>query len=56
MLTYELDGKNKYFTLYSRIRGDILSGKLKKGEKLPSKRTLAENLCVERSFPGSLPK
>ena len=46
MLTYELDGKNKYFTLYSRIRGDILSGKLKKGEKLPSKRTLAENLCV----------
>ena len=46
MLTYELDGKNKYYSLYSKIRGDILSGRLEKGEQLPSKRTLAQNLCV----------
>lgn len=46
MLTYDINGKNKYYSLYSAIRGDILSGRLKKGEKLPSKRALAENLCV----------
>lgn len=46
MLTYQLENKNKYWSLYSRIRGDILSGKLSGGERLPSKRALAENLCV----------
>lgn len=46
MLTYDLKGKNKYWSLYSYIRGDILKGRLKSGDKLPSKRALAENLCV----------
>lgn len=46
MLTYDLKGKNKYYTLYSYIRDDILSGRLKSGERLPSKRALAENLSV----------
>lgn len=46
MLTYQLKGKNKYWSLYSYIREDILSGKLKSGSKLPSKRTLAEDLSV----------
>ena len=46
MLTYNLDGKNKYYTLYCRIRDDILSGNLKGGERLPSKRALALNLSV----------
>ncbi|MCD8041132.1 MAG: PLP-dependent aminotransferase family protein [Clostridia bacterium] len=45
MLTYELR-KNKYYSLYSHICSDILSGRLKAGEKLPSKRTLAQNLGV----------
>ena len=45
MLTYNLDG-NKYLSLYKSIRKDILSGKLKKGQKLPSKRALAQNLSV----------
>lgn len=46
MLTYNLQGKQKYYTLYNCIRDDILNGKLKHGEKLPSKRALAENLSV----------
>ena len=46
MLTYSLDKNNKYFSLYRRIRDDILSGKIKGGSKLPSKRELAENLSV----------
>lgn len=46
MLTYELKDKNKYYSLYAAIRDDILSGKLKSGEKLPSKRALALNLSV----------
>ena len=46
MLNYELDGKNKYYSLYSLIRRDILAGKLKKGFRLPSKREMAENLSV----------
>lgn len=46
MLTYNLKGKNKYYTLYSLIRDDILCGKLKRGERLPSKRALAEELSV----------
>lgn len=46
MLTYDLKGKNKYWSLYSYIRDDILCGRLKSGERLPSKRALAENLSV----------
>ena len=46
MLTYDLKGKNKYYSLYAYIRDDILSGRLKGGERLPSKRIMAENLCV----------
>ena len=51
MLTYELKkspGVPLYEALYRCIRGDILSGKLQPGEKLPSKRALAENLEVSK--------
>ena len=51
MLTYELrkaPGLPLYEALYRCIRGDILSGKLKPGEKLPSKRALAEHLEVSK--------
>ena len=51
MLTYELKkapGVPLYEALYRCIRGDILSGKLAPGEKLPSKRTLAQNLEVSK--------
>ncbi len=46
MLTYQLDEKNKYYSLYYLIREDILHGQLKAGEKLPGKRTLAKHLAV----------
>ena len=51
MLTYELKkspGVPLYEGLYRCIRQDILSGKLKPGEKLPSKRALAQNLEVSK--------
>ena len=51
MVTYELKkapGVPLYEALYRCIRGDILSGKLKPGEKLPSKRALAQNLEVSK--------
>ena len=51
MLTYELNkspGVPLYEALYRCIRSDILSGNLKPGEKLPSKRALAENLEVSK--------
>ena len=51
MLTYELKkspGVPLYEALYRCIRGDILSGKLSPGEKLPSKRALAQNLEVSK--------
>ena len=51
MLTYELKkspGVPLYEALYRHILGDILSGNLKPGEKLPSKRALAENLEVSK--------
>ncbi|MBQ8402867.1 MAG: PLP-dependent aminotransferase family protein [Clostridia bacterium] len=35
-----------YLYLYSEIKKDILSGKIKSGEKLPSKRTFAEHIGV----------
>ncbi|MGN0824441.1 MAG: PLP-dependent aminotransferase family protein [Candidatus Coproplasma sp.] len=46
MLTYQLDEKNKYYSLYYNIREDILHGNLKAGEKLPGKRTLAKHLAI----------
>lgn len=52
MLTYELKkapGLPLYEALYRSIRGDILSGKLPAGHRLPSKRTLAAHLEVSKS-------
>ncbi len=46
MPIYELNCGNKYYTLYKNIRRDILSGRLKGGEKLPSKRVFARELGV----------
>ncbi len=51
MLTYELKkspGVPLYEALYRCIRGDILSGQLAPGEKLPSKRALAQHLEVSK--------
>ena len=51
MLTYELKkspGVPLYEALYRCIRGDILSGVLKPGEKLPSKRALSSHLEVSK--------
>ena len=51
MLTYELKkspGVPLYEALYRCIRGDILAGRLKSGQKLPSKRALAQNLGVSK--------
>ena len=51
MLTYELKkspGVPLYEALYRCIRGDILSGALAAGEKLPSKRALATHLEVSK--------
>ena len=49
MLTYDLEtreGLSLYEYLYRRIRDDILSGALAAGERLPSKRALAEHLRI----------
>ena len=49
MLTYNLENENnlpKYIYLYQLIRDDIVNGKLKEGERLPSKRSLATHLNV----------
>ena len=49
MLTYSLEergGLPLYEYLYRCIRADILSGVLHVGERLPSKRALAEHLGV----------
>ncbi len=51
MLTYELKkspGVPLYEALYRCIRQDILTGTLKAGEKLPSKRALSQNLEVSK--------
>ena len=51
MLTYELKkspGVPLYEALYRSIRADILNGTLVPGEKLPSKRALAENLEISK--------
>ena len=49
MLTYRMDdrgGKKKGDFLYESIKQDILAGKLRSGEKMPSKRAFAEHLGV----------
>ena len=49
MLTYPMDARGDlplYEYLYRRIRQDILDGTLLSGERLPSKRALAEHLHV----------
>lgn len=51
MRTYVLDANAKtplYEQLYRALKEDILSGEIKGGEKLPSKRTLAEHLNISR--------
>ena len=51
MRTYELKkapGVPLYEALYRCIRADILSGALLPGEKLPSKRALAQNLEISK--------
>ena len=49
MLTYSLEERGAlplYEYLYRRIRQDILSGTLSSGDRLPSKRALAEHLRI----------
>lgn len=49
MLTYNIDDRGVttlYEFLYKSIKNDILDGKIRADEKLPSKRTLAEHLKV----------
>ena len=49
MLTYNLDDRGGiplYEYLYNCIKKDILQGKIKADEKLPSKRELAKNLSI----------
>ena len=49
MLTYNFTNKGSdslYEYLYKCIKNDIINGKLKVGEKLPSKRTFAKNLGI----------
>lgn len=49
MLTYSFENKGKltlYEYLYRCIKQDILEGKLKKDERLPSKRNLAKHLNI----------
>lgn len=49
MLTYDMNTRGKYTLyefLYRSIKIDILSGKIKSGDKLPSKRSLANHLDI----------
>lgn len=49
MITFELNEYSKktlYQELYENIKRDIISGELKAGEKLPSKRALAAHLKI----------
>lgn len=49
MLTYNFENRGKqslYEYLYNCIKEDILSGKIKAGEKLPSKREMAKNHSI----------
>ena len=56
MLTYFMDARGKqrkYRFLYHAIRRDILTKKLLPGERLPSKRALAEHLGLSLSTVGN---
>lgn len=49
MIARELKKQGKkplYEILYENVKNDIISGRIKQGEKLPSKRTLAERINV----------
>ena len=49
MLTYDFSGRGKmavYECLYRDIKRDILEGRIREGEKLPSKRSLARHLEI----------
>ena len=49
MITYDmrdLADESLYEYLYRKIREDILAGRLKKGERMPSKRSFAKNQGV----------
>ncbi len=47
MLTYDFDSRfTLYDSLYQNIKADILQGKLKANQKLPSKRSLAQHLKI----------
>ncbi|MGN0660735.1 MAG: GntR family transcriptional regulator, partial [Oscillospiraceae bacterium] len=49
MLTYsfaDIGSESIYIYLYKCIKNDILSGVLRAGEKLPSKRSFAKNLGI----------
>lgn len=49
MLTYAMDKRGdhpRYYYLYKQMKEDILAGRLKTNEKLPSKRSLAEHLGI----------
>ena len=49
MLTYsfvDLGSDSLYEHLYKCIKNDIMSGQLKSGDKLPSKRSFAKNLDI----------
>ena len=50
MLTYDLQAGDqpKYYRLYTCIREDILRAELPPGQKLPSKRALAEHLSLSK--------
>lgn len=58
MLTYDFENRGKislYEYLYHCIKQDILSGKIRAGEKLPSKREMAKNhnisvITVENAY------
>lgn len=41
-------GKTKYYSLMEKLKGDILSGKIKPGEKLPSENELSEAFHISR--------
>ena len=51
MLTYTMNEKSKiplYEQLYRNIKTDIINGKIKSGEKLPSKRVLCTHLGISK--------
>ena len=58
MRTYALENRGRaplYEYLYRCIRGDILDGTLTAGERLPSKRALAEHLHISVMTVEGLP-